>query len=86
MITDYIDPAFDLIYALIIVCNHGAIPQCDIDHAIWAEQSNPAFSTMGDCFDGAEQRIIEAWKKIPVSGMMSDHTIRLICTETLTDV
>jgi hypothetical protein len=83
---DYVDPVFDLIYALIIVCNQGVVPQCDVDHAIWADQSNPAFTTMDNCFDGAEERIVDVWKKIPVSGELSDYIIQLVCTETLTDV
>jgi hypothetical protein len=85
MVMDFIDPAFDLIYALIIVCNHG-VAQCDVDHAIWVEQSKPEFSTMDSCFDSAEMHIIDEWSKLPVSGELSDHTIQLFCTETSTAV
>jgi hypothetical protein len=60
-------------YALAIICTMSG--PCDVEHAIWAEESDPDYPTAEDCFIGAGQYLRERWEtRFP-------HHIVLICTE-----
>lgn len=37
-----------MLYALIMICL-AAEPVCDLDHAIWAEQSPPLYDSQAEC-------------------------------------
>lgn len=53
-----------MFYALIVICLVG-VSECDIDHAIYAEQSPPLFSSIEECVEAARAHVIAKYHDIP---------------------
>ena len=45
-----------MFYALIVICAIGE-PACDVEHALYAEQSPPLFSSPQECFDATVRHL-----------------------------
>lgn len=69
-----------MIYALIIVCA-VAEPQCDVEHAVWAEQSDVMFDDMDECFASVRLHLQVSWDDIAELKDLGDHRTVVICTE-----
>jgi hypothetical protein len=66
-----------MLYALICVCMI-AEPICDAEHAIWAEQSDPIFSSEDECQHTAVLRVAHA--RIPKLEENTRYQIEVTCT------
>ncbi len=70
-----------MIYAFIIICN-SAVATCNLSHATYAEQTEPMFSTMDECFSATETYIANNYNKHnDVFSTMGTFTALLYCTE-----
>jgi hypothetical protein len=66
-----------MLYAFVTVCAL-AEPICDAEHAIWAEQSDPIFSTEDECKRAALMRAVHA--SIPKLEENTQYQIEVTCT------
>ncbi len=69
-----------MIYVMIIVCA-AAVPTCDVEHAVWAQQSAPIFDDADECFADAKLHLAMNWDDIDVLHNLGAHRTVLICTE-----
>jgi hypothetical protein len=76
----------DMFYATLIVCkavtsDWDAKQECDLDHAVYAEQSPPIFDSEEECMDG----VIERLYNYPIDGLDPDtqYDISIECEKTL---
>lgn len=69
-----------MLYVLIIVCA-AAVETCDLDHAVWAEQSPPLFDDEDECFASAKLHLDMNWDDIEALKGLGEHKSVFICTE-----
>jgi hypothetical protein len=73
-----------MFYAMISVCLTSIQP-CNVEHALWAFQSDPVWQTSDECFAGARDFVqtqdISGFKGF-VAG--EDYRIEVTCEQTAT--
>jgi hypothetical protein len=72
-----------MLYATIVICLIG-VGECDVEHAIFAEQSDADFRDVEECFSSAKSYIRHSWADIPaLAGRpAADFTVDIYCTPT----
>jgi hypothetical protein len=69
-----------MFYALLIVCLASA-PECDLDNAVWAQQSPPIFESNDGCVRGAMSHLHEV--PIPQLKENTEYQIDVECTKAV---
>jgi hypothetical protein len=66
-----------MLYALVVVCL-AAEPTCDVEHAIFAEQSPPLFNSETECHHGAIAHLQN--ERIPSLKAETDYQVVIECS------
>ena len=72
-------------YALLLVCL-ASTPDCDAEHAIWAEQSAPLFSDLEECYAAARAHLRHHWPEIRAIEPDAELKAVAICTQAQTEL
>jgi hypothetical protein len=72
-----------LFYALVIICATLGNPVCDPEHAVFAEQSPPIYSSDPDCQNGAHIYLLQQLAQIGAEFDQPPYTTEIVCERAI---